>query len=295
MNELSPTSRAYQSDSVCNLAKAIAAVMAKVERLKKADDNAFAKYRFTSVDDYKDFLRPLMAENGLTVCMNQTGFNWHKMVQEKDKKEKDHCQFDFQIWLVHSSGEISEKEYTTVCLPYAMAQTTGQARSYALKEWLKSKFLASSGDLAEDADAQNYDIQLTKAQARDIYESLTSELRDFAVSGVRDDLIQWHDRNKVLIEAMPNDWNIMLRNEFKQAQVAIKLREKGASIDPFDWDQWMTGYENQIAVAITIDDLQEIAAEHEDTIKEAPSAAQATAKRLYREAEQKVRSNDKLV
>lgn len=261
------------------LAKSVAAVMAKIERLRKADDNKFANYRFTSVDDYKDVIRPLMAENGLTVCMSETHFK--TFTHTKEKKESEHCCFHFDIWLEHASGDKGEKEGTTVCLPYAMAQTTGQARSYALKEWLKSKFLASSGDLAEDADSQNYDIKLTKAQARDVHESLMRDLQEFATEGTKQDLMDWSDKNKVLLDAMPNDWAVFLRNEFKQAQIAIQIRERGGTIETTDYDGWMKGFEDQCAAASTLEDLHDVWGEHQGIIHEMPSSFQATANRIF--------------
>lgn len=212
------------------VAKAVAAVTAEVKRLEKADNNAFAKYKFTSVDDYKDFLRPLMSKNGLSVGMSQTRFDRFQHTTD-GKKETTHCQYDFELWLEHESGEKGDREGTTVCLPYTGAQTTGQARSYAQKEWLKSKFLASSGDTAEDADSHSFDVTLPKAAARDLHEKMVEELRRYAKECPDEKhLKEWYDKNHVLIEAMPDDWTVYLRNEYHQALLAIKARDKGVKV-----------------------------------------------------------------
>lgn len=261
------------------LARAVSDVMEKVERIKKGDDNKFAGYRFTSVDDYKDVLRPLMAEKGLAVGMSETKFEM--FTHTKDKKDSAHCRLHFEIWLEHSSGEKGDREGTTVCLPYAMAQTTGQARSYALKEWLKSKFLASSGDLAEDADAQNYDIKFSKAEGRKIYDNLNQELGEFTTSGTHEELLNWAGKNKILLDAMPNDWTVFLRNEYKQAEVAIRMRERGEEPDPIDYNTWIEDFDNQLGVTNTEDEVNEVWVEHEIAIGDMPSATKATAKRVY--------------
>lgn len=238
------------------LAAAVAAVMKEVRRLEKADNNAFAKYRFTSVDDYKDNLRPLMASNGLQPCLSEVDFS--DFMHSDDKgKEKRHLRFKFELWLEHASGEIGQRETSTVCLPYVGAQTTGQARSYAQKEWLKSKFLASSGDTAEDADAYALDIKLSKAEARKIHERLTNELREFGETGVDGDLDKWADTNSVLLEAMPNDWSIELRNEYKQAALLIKDRQiAGPQPElPTDMEAWLSSLNASLGDCITREEL----------------------------------------
>lgn len=266
------------------LAAAVAAVMTEIKRLEKGDDNKFANYKFTSVDDYKDMIRPLMAKRGLMACVDQVRFSTFSHTTEKGK-ESLHCKFDFELWLEHISGEKGKPEGSTVCLAYVGAQTSGQARSYAMKEWLKSKFLASSGDTAEDADSHDLDIQLSKQQARGIHAALTEELRGIASSGTEADLTMWSEKNSVMLNAMPKDWVIELRHEYKLAQISIGAREKGEKIDAENpmMDEWLDELENQMAVAENHSEIETLWLEHEDTIAKLGPTDEARANRIKRE------------
>lgn len=251
------------------LAAAVSAVMSDVRRLEKADNNAFAKYRFTSVDDYKDHLRPLLAKNGLAVSMTQFNFERFK-VEAKKSGDGDtlHCEYAFELWLEHVSGEAGSPEKSTVCLPYVGAQTSGQARSYAIKEWLKSKFLASSGDVAEDADHQT--VILTKAQVKElgVWEKLETSLREIGQRGTREDLKGWNDEHSVLVESLPPDYIVMLRQEYKHAQIDVQAREKTAQAAenlPANIDEWLRNMEDDMASMTNLDDLNEMWLEYEQT------------------------------
>lgn len=258
------------------LAAAVAAVMKEVKRLEKADNNAFAKYKFTSVDDYKDALRPLMAEQGLSVGLSQVGhltFEAKKYKGEKVEAITLTCQYDFELWLEHESGEIGQREGSTICLPYTGAQTTGQARSYAQKEWLKSKFLASSGDLAEDADAYALDIKLPKAEARNIYERLVGELRELGKFGADEDMKDWINKNSIFLDAMPNDWMMELRNEGAQANLMIKERKaSGPQVPmPSNIENWLSDLESSLEAQTSIDDLNSAWSEAQPVASALPS------------------------
>lgn len=140
------------SDTPSKLNEAIAAVMAKVKRLEKGDKNQFGKYAYTSVDDFKDSIRPLLATTGIVVHMTEVGTVEIIELTKDDGKKSVVAKYVFSITLEHTSGEKGSPEQSTVMLPYTGAQTTGAARSYAFKEWSKSRFLISSGDL-DDADS----------------------------------------------------------------------------------------------------------------------------------------------
>lgn len=273
-----------QAPSHAKLAEAVAAVMSGVERLKKDQNNSFAGYKFTSIDDYKDLIRPLMAEHGLMVCVSQVDYQTFKHTNDKGK-ESLHCQFDFELWLEHKSGEVSDREGSTVCLPYTSAQTSGQARSYAMKEWLKSKFMASSGDVNEDADAYALDMKLTKAQARNVHTALIEELRAIGNKADRESLKLWADKNSVLLDAMPNDWTVELRHEYKQAQLQIDLIEKGEKATEHlpDMTKWKSDFEAQIRAATTEVDVNTVWESHEDTIDGLIPTDRAEVERIYRE------------
>src|SRR5690606_38397713 len=103
--------------------EAVCAVMGELRRLKKADRNKFAAYDFTSVDDFKDEVRPLMAKYGLWPEVDQTAFEFMELKDDKDKI-KHVVRYDFQITLCHISGTESKPQTMTVALPYTGAQTS---------------------------------------------------------------------------------------------------------------------------------------------------------------------------
>jgi hypothetical protein len=142
------------------ITKAVAAVMEAVHRLKKDDKNNHGGYKYVSVDDVKDHIRPLLAKNGLEIAINETDYAL-EAIQGKNGTTIS-ARFTFEIWLRHISGAESKADRTTVLLPHTGAQTTGAAKSYALKEWIKGRFLVSTGEkdyIEGGADADAYKPQ----------------------------------------------------------------------------------------------------------------------------------------
>jgi hypothetical protein len=75
----------------------------------------------------------------------------------------------YEVRLRHVSGEEMPPEFITIVLPYTGAQTAGAARSYAVKEWMKSTLLVSTGEkdaIVGGADADAYAQQDYTAPAR---------------------------------------------------------------------------------------------------------------------------------
>lgn len=192
---------------------AVAKVMLDVKRLKKADNNAFAKYRYTSVDDFKDALRPILADNDLSISLTENN-SIFSTVKNSKGEETTILKFNFEATLHHANGESATPEGISVALPFVGAQTTGQARSYALKEYLKSRFLASSGD-SEDADQHDTDLELSRAEARPIYKELQEQLGEAAKDGA-DAMKEWVSKRRPSIDILPKDWRLQLRARYQE-------------------------------------------------------------------------------
>lgn len=137
------------TDSIKTITQAVSSVMLEVARIKKGDKNQHGRYEFTSTDDIKDHIRPLMAKNGLFPTIDQTGFEMMEYSSNSGKKTV--AKFDFEIILGHATG-FAIPERISVLLPFVGPQTTGIARSYAFKEWAKSRFLISTGDMQDEGD-----------------------------------------------------------------------------------------------------------------------------------------------
>ena len=181
-----------------------------------------------------------MAANGLFVHISQVNF---EMVEytgtDKAGKPvpKSVAQFDFEIKLAHVSGETAPAENMTVALPFTGAQTSGAARSYAVKEWMKSRFLASSGDQDDEADLMQQDkggMRLSKSAARELDERLREELRQLEVGADHEAVARWWQENGYRIETLPQDWYLTLRIEY--ATVWKKLKAE-ADLDSMSNDQ----------------------------------------------------------
>lgn len=213
------------------IAKAICSVMGKIDRLDKADKNVFGKYDFTSVDDFKDAIRPLLAEHGLHVSVDELKCK-QLLLDDKGSKKSLYLQFKYQFTVLHESGERLPPVKRSVFLQYTGAQTAGAAQSYALKEYFKSEFKASSGDIEDEADIREHDSmageKMAKAEARPVFTKLSSEMEDKIDEGSSDELANWWGRNRSVIVTLPPDWHITLKNRYAESWKALKAKEAEA-------------------------------------------------------------------
>lgn len=217
------------------LNKAVCAVMAEVHSLKKAEKNDHGKYNYVSVDAFKDFVRPLMAKNGLSLLTNEVDFALDTVQSRNGPTVVARITFEFTLH--HISGEIAPPERATIVLPYTGAQTAGAAKSYVIKEYMKGKFLVSTGDkdLIEggaDADAyrqqeytgavskmgisphenppQNNGPQLLKRdEARKLYKELQAEL---VTLGTVSEVSKW-EKSRLLDIQKLGDWRSYIDKE----------------------------------------------------------------------------------
>lgn len=226
------------TEATKNLSAAVAAVMAGVHRVKKDDTNKHGGYKFVSVDDIKDSLRPLLAANGLEVAL--TEIDYAIVPVESRNGITTSAQFTFELHLRHTSGESTKPERTTVLLPHTGAQTTGAAKSYALKEWLKTRFLVSTGekDLIEggaDADAfapQDYSAEkkpptydrnpIVRAAFMEVYQ----ELLKIGEMGTLEDVASFWKAKASIIKALPADWLAELTE--KKDEIKANLQQRAA-------------------------------------------------------------------
>ena len=213
-----------------NIHEAIIAVKAEVRRLEKAGVNAFDKYNFTSIDDFKDHMRPLLVKHNLYETISENSF---ETVLQKNSKgdEKTQCKIGFDIWLTYKDGTKNEPVKITILLPYTGAQASGIASSYALKVWFKGQFLASSGDADEEADARKQDEYgggevLSKKDAKPLYEALQRELRSVALENNSDALLAWASDNRSQYMSLPVDWREEVKREYAETLATIKATEK---------------------------------------------------------------------
>jgi hypothetical protein len=203
-------------------------VMAEIKRLEKLHKNQHGGYEFTSIDDFKDEIRPLMAKHDLSYHVTEDSYTL-STVKSKDGKESNVAIIRFKFVLEHGSGERSEPSFSTVILPYTGAQTTGAAQSYAIKEGVyKGLLQASSGDMSEEADlkSQAPSERLPKADAKPLYEALQREMRAIeSESRDSNEMANWWKENFEQINQLPVDWFHGLKKEYADTWKKLKANE----------------------------------------------------------------------
>lgn len=220
------------------LNKAVCAVMSEVHSLKKAEDNKHGNYKYVSVDAFKDFVRPLMAKHGLSLSQNEVDFALDTVQGRNGPTVVARITYEFIMR--HTSGEVDPAERATIVLPYTGAQTAGAAKSYVIKEYMKGKFLVSTGDkdlIEGGADADAYKQQeytgaapkmgitphdetpavsgpqlLTRAEARALYAKLKADL--YNTVSVRE-VSQWKKANDLEIMKL-GDWKSYMDKEIEK-------------------------------------------------------------------------------
>lgn len=126
---------------------ALAAALGEVQKMGHDSRNAHANYNYTSIDQYLQEVRPVMARHGLSYLSTEAC------------RSVDNGQvvvaYDFT--LLHSSGTTLGPMRRTAAVNAKMgSQADGAAQSYALKCWLRATFMLATGE-AEGAVGGNVD------------------------------------------------------------------------------------------------------------------------------------------
>lgn len=223
--------------------QAICAVLADVERLDKADKNAFDGYMFTSVNDMKDGIRPLLAKHGLFPHVTEVEAE-PLIVKNSKGQERHFVRYRFDITLFFHTLQALAPERMSVILPLTGAQTSGAARSYAVKEWIKSRFLQSSGDMQEEADLMEQsrgELRIGKANARAEWAKLETAYHHVLKGQDSQALIQWAKDNREALNIMPRDWVAGFRVTMKQDLERLKAEEQLDAMSPAELDELAKG------------------------------------------------------
>lgn len=137
-----------------NIAKAVAEVMGKIEKLQKTEKNIHGNYDFVSVDDFLEMVRPLCAKATLYIDQQEDEVEFLSTTgTDRNGKEKksNWAKIKHSFTLHHSSGESSAPTYRTIMVLTSMGpQAFGAAQSYNLKNYLRSLFMMGTGDIDVD-------------------------------------------------------------------------------------------------------------------------------------------------
>jgi hypothetical protein len=134
------------------IAKAMVAVMKKVESLIKDKPNAYGGFQYASVDDFYEMVRPIISAQGLLLMPIELSSTKDTIAGGRGG-EMLIVTFEYSMMIVHESGDVwhnpEDKRHVTV--GWAGAQTSGIALSYFDKQWMRSAFKIPTGE--KDADA----------------------------------------------------------------------------------------------------------------------------------------------
>lgn len=224
---------------------AIANVLRGIHRLKKDDKNQHGGYSYVSVDDVKDLVRPMLASEGLHLHM--TEMNYELLSVQSKSGSVSSAKITYSMVLRHVSGMATEAEIITIVLPYTGAQTAGAARSYAVKEWLKSSMMVSTGEKDQviggaDADAyaqQDYTAPVEKTSYRakqdgddKEFQRIQTGLHTIEKQGTIEDLAMfWKDPlQQKALKTMKREWHDMLYEQKEE----LKAKFQAGIDQPFD-------------------------------------------------------------
>ena len=142
------------------IAEAMAQVQSKISKLENDARNEFSNYKYSSIDAYYDFVRPLLVTAGLLIIPNEN----HAEISPDGKTIK--VIFDFI--LMHSSGEVWEVPIRrTVYIENRGAQACGAALSYADKFIMRTLFKISTGEVDLSNSIAEEEVEKTAKDSHD--------------------------------------------------------------------------------------------------------------------------------
>ena len=155
MNDLSPIVHAVPIAPVMppEIIKAIIGVMSEVKKLAKEGNNAFQRYKFTSVDQFYEAIGPLMVRHGLCnmAFERSTTVEIREAVDERGAVKKSAwllAEYDF--WLYHESGAAFGPIARSIQVSATGAQSYASAQSYVEKYFLRNLFKDSDRRCGRD-------------------------------------------------------------------------------------------------------------------------------------------------
>lgn len=137
------------------IAKAIVAVMAKIEPLTKDAENTFQRYKYVSVDQFFEAVGKPMAEAGIFVVAFEDALDVSKRQTSNDRgdiKESVWLTATYDLFLYHVGGAEFGPVRRTITVPASGAQSYASAMSYVEKYFLRNLFKIPTGDGDADGD-----------------------------------------------------------------------------------------------------------------------------------------------
>lgn len=161
-----------------SVAAAIVGVMGKIKKLEKDNKNTYENYDFTSIDDFMEFMNPILAEEGLIILQSESAKP--ELVEKAGKNGNVlmlWCEYDFM--LVSEEGDMYGPLRRSVMVQATGAQAFGSAQSYALKQLERSLFQIPTGDKDDpDNNATKQIAEPPTIDAQKIAKSLNTRINN---------------------------------------------------------------------------------------------------------------------
>lgn len=142
-----PAVSAGPTDMPPEIAAAIVQVMGEIEKLKKSEHNAHAKYNYVSADAFFEAVGPLCSRAGLAILQDETDVE----IIQGGGNRTPWLKVGYDFTLVHRSGKTYGPLHRTVMVPANGAQAFGSSSTYTLKQFQRALFQIPTGD-KDDAD-----------------------------------------------------------------------------------------------------------------------------------------------
>lgn len=220
------------ADSLANhsfppaIAKAVIQVMKGLGTLGKEHqrNDAGAKYKYASIDDFIEHVRGHCADAGLFIIPNEARDAETREVTKKDGKSMVMWNARFAFWLAHEEGQSFGPIYKSVEVPATGAPSAGSAQSYALKQFLRGLFLIPTGD-GDDPDKSGVEIASKGEQQTDLQKlasGIRKKLRD--ASDLSELGLRWSDSeiDLELIRGASTTAFEFLEKEYRQRKTELE-------------------------------------------------------------------------
>jgi len=207
------------------LYSAIHAVMSEVKRLEKTETNDHAKYKFAPADQFRDFIREKFNKYNLVLSLNEMFAS-----QVSEGMKAGTIKFTYQFVIIHTeTGEATIPEARSVFLPYVGSQTAGIASTFALKEWLKNKFLISTGEpdpenkMGEADDRAGGKLSLEESEHA--LKTLQGELKDATKAKKPTEIEIWWKASSAVLNTLMNEHFAKIKKEMLASWTVAKEAE----------------------------------------------------------------------
>ena len=197
--------------------------MKAITKISKDARNEQGRYNYATVDQVYDDLRPILAEAGI----NPISFPVSSKIVARPGRQGDNNWLDaaFDIVVYHKSGALFEAGRHYVSVIFTGPQSSGAAKSFVMKYFLRDWLKIATGDLdADDHDQRGHHEAGMRKTAKNQISSIDERDRRIAEIGKQKtvpDLEAWLAANDDAAGLFPEDIAAVMA-EFKKRRKDLR-------------------------------------------------------------------------